>query len=49
MRTSHLATLAVSALFASGVAAKEMAPDPELAKIYDSGSVHEQLMAKKHV
>ncbi|KAK4226001.1 hypothetical protein QBC38DRAFT_481565 [Podospora fimiseda] len=45
MRTSHFAALAVSALL---VAAKEISPDPELAKIYESGQVHEQLMAKKH-
>ncbi|KAK3984426.1 hypothetical protein QBC44DRAFT_277310 [Cladorrhinum sp. PSN332] len=48
MKTAQFAALAVSALFASGVAAKEVAPDPQLARIYESGSVHEQLMAKKH-
>ncbi|KAK4645177.1 hypothetical protein QC761_000620 [Podospora bellae-mahoneyi] len=48
MRTIRLVTAAITALLAHGAAAKEVAPDPAVAKIYDSGAVHEQLMAKKH-
>lgn len=48
MRTTQLVTAAITALLAHGAAAKEVAPDPAVAKIYDSGAVHEQLMAKKH-
>ncbi|KXX75557.1 hypothetical protein MMYC01_207217 [Madurella mycetomatis] len=47
MRTAYLATLAATALLAHGVAGKEVQPNALTSQIYDSGSVHEELMAKK--
>lgn len=49
MRTAYWVTLAATALLAHSVAAKEVQPNALTSQIYDSGSVHEELMAKKMV
>ncbi|KAK0609600.1 hypothetical protein B0T17DRAFT_658868 [Bombardia bombarda] len=49
MRTPQLVAVALSALLAqNGVSAKEMVPDAATSALYDSGVIHERLMAKKH-
>ncbi len=48
MKTLQLAAAAVTA-FIANASAKELQPNPLTSQIYDSGSVHEELMSKKMV
>ena len=49
MRAAYLVTLSATLLLRHGVNAKEVQPNALKSQIYDSGSVHEELMAKKMV
>ena len=49
MRATPLVTIAAAAFLTHGVAAKEVRPNALTAQIYDSGSVHQELMAQKMV
>lgn len=48
MKATTLATFALSALL-QGASAKEIPPSELVSEIYDSGSVHMDLMARKKV
>lgn len=49
MKAAGLAALSLAGLFAHAVSAKEIKPDFGVSEYYDTGAVHEQLMAKKMV
>jgi hypothetical protein len=49
MRTPQLVSFVAAALLGHGVTARELQPNALTAQIYESGSVHEGLMAKKMV
>ncbi len=49
MRELHCVAAALTVLFAVGTGARETRPNAFTSQRYDSGAVHEELMAKKMV